>query len=162
MDSNKKTDVKSIKELIWISSGKFLKIMLSWEEIAGKNNAKIMMPVELKDKILKVAVPNSIVLSAISKFEQSMIKRANAKFNEKGVVKIIFFIDPSKFKAKRSGKKQKPSESVQFSQEEFLEKKQELIQKFNLNEKMAGIAANIELTREKKKTETLLPEEKND
>ena len=149
-NNNKKTPVKSIKDLIWNSSGRFIKILISWDEIAGKNNDKMMMPVELKEKVLKVAVPNSIVMSAISKFEQTMIKRINSKLDEKTVVKIIFFIDPSKFKTKRSGVKQKTTESIQFSQEELVEKKQELMQKFNLNDKTAEIAANIELMREKK------------
>ena len=160
MYNDRKNQIKSIKELIWDSSSKFIKILLSWEEISGKSNAKIMMPVELKEKVLKVAVPNSIVLSAISKFEHPMMTRINSKFDEKSVVKIIFFIDPSKFKTKRSGTRQKTSKPVQFSHEEFLQKKQELIQKFHLNENMAEIAANIELIKEKKKTDSVAPEGK--
>lgn len=145
----KNSDVKSIKNLMWETSGIFLKILLIWEEVTGKSNAKLMIPTELKQKILKVAVPNNIVISAVSKFERLMVKRINSKFDEETVLGVRFFIDPSQFKRKKSESKPRKDILSDFSQEEISQKKQELIQSFNLNGEMAEIAASIELLREK-------------
>ncbi|MBP5405533.1 DUF721 domain-containing protein [bacterium] len=134
---------------MWETSGIFLKILLIWEEVTGKSNAKLMIPTELKQKILKVAVPNNIVISAVSKFERLMVKRINSKFDEETVLGVRFFIDPSQFKRKKSESKPRKDILSDFSQEEISQKKQELIQSFNLNGEMAEIAASIELLREK-------------
>ena len=140
--------VKSIKDSMLESSGKFF-IILIWEEVTGKNNAKLMIPAELKQKILKVAVANNIVLAAASKFEQLMIKRINSNSGEETVRQIKFFIDPSRFKRKKEGSRQKKQPVTDVSQEEVLAKEFELIQKFGFDEKIAEVAANIELFREK-------------
>lgn len=143
------SQVKSIKNLMWETSGIFLKILLIWEEVTGKSNSKLMIPTELKQKILKVAVPNNIVISAVSKFEQLMIKRINSNFDCETVVQIRFFIDPSQFKRKKSESKPKKDILSDFSQEEIVAKEFELMQEFGFDEKIAEIAANIELLREK-------------
>lgn len=141
--------VKSIKDSMMESSGKFFRIILIWEEVTGKNNAKLMIPAELKQKILKVAVANNIVLAAASKFEQLMIKRINSNSGEETVKQIKFFIDPSRFKRKSSGFNHKKQPVTNFSQEEILAKEFELVQKFGFDEKIAEVVANIELFREK-------------
>ena len=130
------------------SSGKFFRIVLIWEEVTGKN-AKLMMPAELKQKTLKVAVPNNIVLSAVLKFEKLMIQRINSNFEDETVLQIKFFVDPSQFKKKKSENKQKKQLITEFSQEELVAKEFELIQKFGFDEKIAETVANIELFREK-------------
>lgn len=130
------------------SSGKFFRIVLIWEEVTGKN-AKLMMPAELKQKTLKVAVPNNIVLSAVLKFEKLMIQRINSNFEDETVLQIKFFVDPSQFKKKRNENKQKKQLITEFSQEELVAKEFELIQKFGFDEKIAETVANIELFREK-------------
>ena len=140
--------VKSIKDSMLESSGKFFRIVLIWEEVTGKN-AKLMMPAELKQKTLKVAVPNNIVLSAVLKFEKLMIQRINSNFKDETVLQIKFFVDPSQFKKKRSENKQKKQLITEFSQEELVAKEFELIQKFGFDEKIAETVANIELFREK-------------
>lgn len=147
------SDIKSIKNLILDSSGSFLRILLIWEEVTGKNNVKWMIPTELKQKILKVAVANNIVLNAASKFEQLMIKRINSNFDGETVVQIRFFIDPSRFKRKSGKIKQQRQVITEFSREEIFAKEFELIQKFGFDEKIAEVAANIELFREKNNTE---------
>ena len=141
--------VKSIKDSMLESSGKFFRIILIWEEVTGKSNAKLMIPAELKQKTLKVAVANNIVLAAASKFEQLMIKRINSNFDEETVSQIKFFIDPSRFKRKKEGSRQKKQLVTEFPQEEILEREFELIRKFGFDEKIAEVAANIELFREK-------------
>ena len=141
--------VKSIKDSMLESSGKFFRIILIWEEVTGKSNARLMIPAELKQKTLKVAVANNIVLAAASKFEQLMIKRINSNFDEETVSQIKFFIDPSQFKRKKDRFKQKKQLVNEFSREEILEKEFELIRKFGFDEKIAEVAANIELFREK-------------
>ena len=158
----KNSDVKSIKNLMWETSGIFLKILLIWDEVTGKSNAKLMIPTELKQKILKVAVPNNIVISAVSKFERLMVKRINSKFDEETVLGIRFFIDPSQFKKKKVNFKQKKPLVTEFSQEEIVAKEFELIQKFGFDEKIAEIAANIELLREKNKNSDKIFRGKND
>ena len=140
--------VKSIKDSMLESSGKFFRIVLIWEEVTGKN-AKLMMPAELKQKTLKVAVPNNIVLSAVLKFEKLMIQRINSNFEDETVLQIKFFVDPSQFKKKKSENKQKKQLITEFSQEELVAKEFELIQKFGFDEKIAETLANIELFREK-------------
>lgn len=140
--------VKSIKDSMLESSGKFFRIVLIWEEVTGKN-AKLMMPAELKQKTLKVAVPNNIVLSAVLKFEKLMIQRINSNFEDETVLQIKFFVDPSQFKKKRNENKQKKQLITEFSQEELVAKEFELIQKFGFDEKIAETVANIELFREK-------------
>lgn len=140
--------VKSIKDSMLESSGKFFRIVLIWEEVTGKN-AKLMMPAELKQKTLKVAVPNNIVLSAVLKFEKLMIQRINSNFEDETVLQIKFFVDPSQFKKKKSENKQKKQLITEFSQEELVAKEFELIQKFGFDEKIAETVANIELFREK-------------
>jgi len=131
------------------SSGKFFRIILIWEEVTGRSNARLMIPAELKQKTLKVAVANNIVLAAASKFEQLMIKRINSNFDDETVTQIKFFIDPSRFKRKQDGSRQKKQPVTEFSQEEILAKELELIRKFGFDEKIAEVAANIELFREK-------------
>ena len=151
--TGQKSGIKSIKNLIEDSSGNFLKILLIWEEVTGKSNARQMIPAELKQKILKVAVANNIVLAAASKFEQLMIKRINSNFDGETVTQIKFFIDPSRFKRKAGEIRQQKQAVAEFSQEEIFAKKFELIQKFGFDEKIAEVAANIELFREKNNTE---------
>ena len=140
--------VKSIKDSMLESSGKFFRIVLMWEEVTGKN-AKLMMPAELKQKTLKVAVPNNIVLSAVLKFEKLMIQRINSNFGNESVLQVKFFVDPSQFKKKKSENKQKKQLITEFSQEELVAKEFELVQKFGFDEKIAETVANIELFREK-------------
>ena len=148
--------VKSIKDSMLESSGKFFRIVLIWEEVTGKN-AKLMMPAELKQKTLKVAVPNNIVLSAVLKFEKLMIQRINSNFEDETVLQIKFFVDPSQFKKKKSENKQKKQLITEFSQEELVAKEFELIQKFGFDEKIAETVANIELFREKNNISNNIP-----
>lgn len=92
-----KDQVKSLKSIFLDSQNKLLIILMNWSTIVGKGNSKIMMPLELRQKTLEIALPNNMVLSAVSKFSALIIKKANLCAGEKSVEKLKFVIEPSRF-----------------------------------------------------------------
>ena len=139
------TTVKSIKAIISDSQNKFFVILMNWSGIVGKSNAKIMMPLELKQKTLEIALPNNMVLSATSKFSALIMKKANLCTGEDSVQKLKFVIAPAFFQKTKIEKTKEIYQETELSKEEIDKKKQELINKFGLNEKIAECAAKIEL-----------------
>ena len=118
---------------------------MNWPDIVGKSNSKIMMPLELKQKTLEIAIPNNMVLSIASKFASVIINKANLCLQNNGVGKLKFEIKPEFFKKTRKEKTETAKKVLEISEEEIYQKKQELIDKFGLNEKTAEVAAKIEL-----------------
>lgn len=139
-----KAPVKPLKTLLTDSKSNILIILMNWQNIVGKGNSKIMIPLELKQKTLCIAVPNNMVLSAVSKFSVTIIKKANLCFENENVGKLKFVIEPAYFKKTKEKTKAVPI-VTEISEEEINQKKQELIAKFGLEEKIAGLAAEIEL-----------------
>ena len=139
-----KAPIKSLKTIVSDSQNKFMIILMNWSDIVGKSNSKIMMPLELKLKTLGIAIPNNIVLAAVSKFSELIIKKANLCAGEESVKKLKFVIEPSYFKKTKEKTKAAPH-LPEVSEEEILTKKQELMAKFGLEEKIAETAAKIEL-----------------
>jgi len=137
--------VKSIKTLIYDLHNKFIIILMNWENIVGKSNSKTMMPVELKQKTLEIAVPNNMVLSVASKFTAVIVKKANLALQNEEVSRVKFEIKPEFFKKAKKGKTETVKNVPEVSKEEIAQKKQELIDKFGLSEKTAETAAEIEL-----------------
>ncbi len=118
---------------------------MNWSSIVGNGNARIMMPLELKQKTLTVAVPNNMVLSVATKFASLIINKASICLGNESVLKLKFEIKPELFKKAKAEKTNADSHIPEISEEEIAQKKQELMNKFNLNEKTAEIAAKIEL-----------------
>ena len=139
------SQVKSLKTLVADSNSCILIILMNWQNIVGKSNSRIMMPVELKQKTLEIAVPNNMVLSIASKFASEIIKKANLCFENENVGKLKFVIEPAYFKKSKAEKIQAEKPLPEISEEEITQKKQELIARFGLDENIAGIAAEIEL-----------------
>ena len=139
-----KAPVKPLKTLLTDSKSNILIILMNWQSIVGKGNSKIMIPLELKQKTLCIAVPNNMVLSAVSKFSATIIKKANLCFENENVGKLKFVIEPAYFKKTKEKTKAAPI-VPEISEEEINQKKQELMAKFGLEEKIAGLAAEIEL-----------------
>ena len=140
-----KAPVKSLKTLVSDSSSSILIILMNWQSIVGKSNARIMMPLEIRQKTLEIALPNNIVLSAVSKFSATIIKKANLCLGNENVGKLKFVIEPAYFKKTKIEKKKTDLHPNEISKEEIIQKKQELITKFGLNENIAECAAEIEL-----------------
>lgn len=138
--------VKSLKTIVLDSQNKFMIILMNWASIVGKSNARIMMPFELKQKTLSIALPNNMVLSAISKFSALIMDKANLCAGEKSVEKLKFTIEPSRFKKTKADKTKAEAQTTDISEEEILQKKQELMTNFALEGNIAEIAAKIELT----------------
>ncbi len=141
----RKAAVKSIGSIISDSQNKFFIILMNWSKIVGKSNAKMMMPVELKQKTLEIALPNNIVLAATSKFSPLITKKANLCAGEDSVQKLKFIIEPAYFKKEKTEKIKSDPQTIELTEEDIYQKKQELIDKFGLEESIAVIAAKIEL-----------------
>lgn len=141
-----KAQVRSIRALVSDSHNKFMIILMNWSNIVGKGNSKIMMPLELKQKTLCIAVPNNIVLAATSKFSALIIKKADQCIGEESVEKLKFSIDPARFKKTKAEKTKTFSKTSKFDEEEIIQKKQELMHEFHLDENIAEYAAGIELS----------------
>lgn len=139
------SQVKSLKTLVSDSHNNILIILMNWPNIVGKGNSKNMMPVELKQKTLTIAVPNNMVLTIASKFVSVIINKANLCFETESVSKVKFEMKPEFFKKAKAEKKNAAPHVPEISEEEIYQKKQELIEKFNLNDNIAECAAKIEL-----------------
>jgi hypothetical protein len=139
------SQVKSLKTVVSDSQNKFMIILMNWQNIVGKSNVKLMIPLELKQKTLEIAIPNNIVLAAASKFAELIMKKANLCFREESVLKLKFAIQPSFFKKKRSESAKEETPVIELSEEEITQKKQELNKKFGFKGKIAECAAKIEL-----------------
>jgi len=144
------SQVKSLRALVSDSQNKFMIILMNWQDIVGKSNTKIMMPLELKQKTLEIAIPNNIVLAAAAKFAGLITKKANLCSGEETVQKLKFVIQPSFFKKKKCEPEKAPKQEPEISEEEIAQKKQELIEKFGLKENIAETAAKIELLNAKR------------
>ena len=118
---------------------------MNWPNIVGKSNSRNMIPLELKQKMLTIAVPNNMVLSIASKFASVIINKTNFCFETESVSKLKFEIKPEFFKKIKKVKTETAQKVQAISEEEIAQKKQELIDKFGLNEKTAERAAEIEL-----------------
>ncbi|MBO7126021.1 DUF721 domain-containing protein [bacterium] len=139
------SQVKSLKTLVLDSKSNILIILMNWQNIVGKSNSRNMMPVELKQKTLTIAVPNNMVLSVASKFSAVIINKTNHCFETECISKLKFEIKPEFFKKTKSEKKNDTPQVPEISEEEICQKKQELITRFNLNDNIAECAARIEL-----------------
>lgn len=139
-----KAPVKPLKSIVSDSQNKFMIILMNWSDIVGQGNSKIMMPLELKLKTLKIALPNNMVLAATSKFSAMIIKKADLCAGVDSVQKLKFVIEPAYFKKTKEKTKAAP-QIPEISEEEIILKKQELMAKFGLEEKIALTAAKIEL-----------------
>lgn len=139
------SQVKSIKTLVSDSHNNILIILMNWPNIVGKSNSRNMIPLELKQKTLTIAVPNNMVLSIASKFSSVIINKTNFCFETESVSKLKFEIKPEFFKKTKTEKKNASPCVPEISEEEIYQKKQELIAKFNLDENIAECAAKIEL-----------------
>ena len=140
-----KAPVRPLKTIAADSKTKILIILMNWQDIVGKGNSKIMMPLEIKQKTLDIAIPNNMVLSAAAKFSPVIIKKANTCFGKEVIEKLNFTILPAYFKKEKTEKKVDNTSVPEISEEEILQKKQELISKFALSENIAERAAKIEL-----------------
>ena len=89
-------------------------ILMNWKAIVGKSNAGIMMPVELKQKTLEIAIPNNMVLSIASKFASEIIKKANLCLENEGVGKLKFEIKPEFFKKAKTERKKSRNFAPQY------------------------------------------------
>ena len=139
------SQVKSLKTLVSDSHNNILIILMNWPNIVGKGNSKNMMPVELKQKTLTIAVPNNMVLTIASKFVSVIINKANLCFETESVSKVKFEMKPEFFKKAKAEKKNAVPHVPEISEEDICQKKQELIEKFNLDDNIAECAAKIEL-----------------
>lgn len=133
-----------ISQIIADTKNALFKILLNWEKIAGSSNRDIMIPFQLKSKVLSVAVPNSMVEKTASRFKENIIENINRHIGKDSVTGIKFSIDTSKF----TGVKKKESEKAEVrepvSKKEVLKKAAE-IEKTGIAGSLAQTLAEIEL-----------------
>lgn len=140
-----KATVKSLKTLVTDSKNNMLIILMNWQNIVGKSNSRIMMPVELKQRTLEIALPNNMVLSVTAKFAPVIINKAKLCLGKDSVSKLKFEIKPEFFKKTKVEKKNTGTYTDEIPKGEITLKKQELMSKFGLDENIAERAAKIEL-----------------
>ena len=144
------SNIRSFKTLVSDSKNNMLIILMNWSDIVGKGNSGIMIPLQLKQKTLTIAIPNNMVLSVAAKFTPLIIKRANLCFEDENVKKLKFLIEPGLFKKpkteKATAEKTKTVKAArEISKEEIFQKKHELIERFGMGEAFSESAAKIEL-----------------
>lgn len=137
--------IRSLKALVSDSKNNLLIILMNWSDIVGKGNSGIMIPLQLKQKTLTIAIPNNMVLSIATKFTPLIIKRANLCFEDENVKKLKFLIEPGLFKKSKTEKAKSVKVASEISKEEIFQKKHELIERFGMGETFSEYAAKIEL-----------------
>ena len=128
----------------------FMTILLNWENIAGKTNREIMIPFDLKNKVLLVAVPNGMVAKTVVRFKDQMINNINREIRKNSVSEIKFFVDTARFGNIEIKEMPRAEEKIEISKSELSKKIKEL-QKQGISEHLAGTLAEIELLIEKRK-----------
>ena len=94
------------------SGNSFFKVIANWTSIAGNSNREIMKPVRISKKVLFVAVPNSMVLKTVKRFQSSILEKVQSVTGKTSVKEIKFFSDPSKFKDIERKPKKKTDPSI--------------------------------------------------
>jgi hypothetical protein len=133
-----------ISQIIADSKNALFKILLNWEKIAGSSNRDIMIPFQLKSKVLSVAVPNSMVEKTASRFKEHIIDNINRHIGKDSVTGIKFSIDTSKFTGVKKKEPEKEEVREPVSKKEVSKKAAE-IEKTGVAGSLAQTLAEIEL-----------------
>lgn len=139
-----------LSRIISETKSTFLTILLNWEKIAGKTNREIMIPFELRNKVLLVAVPNGMVAKTVVRFKEQMISNINREIRKNVVSEIKFFVDTARFGNVEIPEPAQPVKKVELSKTDITKKTKEL-QKQGISENLAQTLAEIELLIEKRK-----------
>ena len=133
-----------ISQIIADTKNALFKILLNWEKIAGSSNRDIMIPFQLKSKVLSVAVPNGMVEKTASRFKEHIIENINRHIGKDSVTGIKFYIDTSKFTGVKKKEPEKAESREPVSKKEVLKKAAE-IEKTGIAGSLAQTLAEIEL-----------------
>jgi len=139
-----------LSRIISETKSTFLTILLNWEKIAGKTNREIMIPFDLKNKVLLVAVPNGMVAKTVVRFKEQMIGNINREIRKSAVSEIKFFVDSARFGNVEIAEPAQTERKIEISKTDLSRKIKEL-QKQGISEHLAGTLAEIELLIEKRK-----------
>lgn len=142
--------MKSVSQILGSEKNTILKLIINWTEIAGVSNRELMIPAEIKDGILMIAVPNGMVAKTFARFKYQLLSNLGRVIKNINVSDIKFIIDPSRFKEKTDRTENQGSPVVELSEQEILEKKKEIESK-GITPSMAESMAKIELLWQKKK-----------
>jgi hypothetical protein len=142
--------INRLSRIISGTKNTFMTILLNWENIAGKTNREIMIPFELRNKVLFVAVPNGMVAKTAVRFKEQMIGNIHRETGKNHVSDIKFMVDTSRFGSSGHKEYEQPETKIEISKSELSKKIKEL-QKQGISEHLAGTLAEIELLIEKRK-----------
>lgn len=131
------------------SGNAFFKIMINWTRIAGKSNREIMRPVRVSKGILFIAVPNSMVLKTVKRFQAAILMNIYETVKSSNVKEIKFFSDPSKFKESAIKAKPQKAEPVILDENEVKKRNEELL-KMGIDGSLSETMAQIDFILKKK------------
>ncbi|MGI6395591.1 MAG: DciA family protein [bacterium] len=139
-----------LSEIIPCSKNTFTSILLKWGDIAGKTNREIMIPLEFKNKVLTIGVPNGMVSKTALRFKKQMIENISRQVKKNSVLDLKFVIDASKFPSQIKEEKEHPGKvKIEISKEELSKKTEEII-KLGVSSNLAKTFAEIELLKDKR------------
>jgi hypothetical protein len=139
-----------LSRIISETNNTLMTILLNWEKIAGKTNREIMIPFELRNKVLLVAVPNGMVAKTVVRFKEQMIGNINRQIRKNAVSEIKFFVDTARFGNVEIAEPAQTERKIEISKTDITKKTKEL-QKQGISEHLAETLAEIELLIEKRK-----------
>jgi chromosomal replication initiation ATPase DnaA len=132
------------------SGNTFFKILTNWTGIAGKSNREIMKPVRISKSILYIAVPNSMVMKTVKRFQSKILQRIQKVTNRSVIKEVKFFCDPSKFKETSEKFTDKTPDPVIFDEKEVQRRNGELL-KMGIDSSLSKTMAEIDFILKKKK-----------
>jgi hypothetical protein len=109
-----------------------------------------MIPTDIKEKTLIIAVPNGMVAKTFVRFKNQLLSNISNIVRNSGISDIRFVVDISRFKEKKPVRTDNSKTAPELSPEEILMKKNELESK-GISPSIAESMARIELIWQKKK-----------
>ncbi|HRZ79971.1 MAG TPA: DciA family protein [bacterium] len=141
--------MKRVSEVLSSERNSLLKILINWTEICGISNRELMIPVEIKDSSLVIAVPNGMVAKSFARFKHQILINLDKVLKKHSVSDIKFTVDPARFREKQPSPSNDTVAIPEISPEELLAKKLE-IESRGISPALSGSMAKIELLWQKK------------
>lgn len=142
--------MKSVSQILGSEKNTLLKLIINWTEISGNSNRELMIPVEIKENILIIAVPNGMVAKSFARFKHQILINLDKVLRKNTISDIRFHVDPSRFKDKAPEPLIITDHVPEISESELLAKKLE-IESRGISSQLSETMARIELTWQKKK-----------
>lgn len=131
------------------SGNTFFKILTNWTEIAGKSNREIMKPVRISKNVIYIAVPNSMVMKTVRRFQSNILQKIQKVTNRSVIKEVKFFCDPSKFKEASEKFTDKKQDPFIFDENEVQRRNGELL-KMGIDSSLSKTMAEIDFILKRK------------